>query len=155
MLPEHREKHFKNACLCQVEMSRLRAVCCLPVMTEAISGILQVSFSFSVFRSPSARLRRALWCAGWRVHECVHWCFSMASVAHHSELLSVLIAEEAGLLDAETSVGVHQRPELWYGEFCGTQSGVHIRLLHHLLCQLHTTRLREQLSGGKKGRRRE
>lgn len=33
-------KRFKNACLCQVEMSRLRAVCCLPVMTEAISELL-------------------------------------------------------------------------------------------------------------------
>lgn len=35
-----------------------------------------------------------------------------------------------------------------YGELCWAQNGVHICLLHHLLCQLDTTSLGEQLPEG-------
>lgn len=49
LLARCREKHFKNACISQVEMSRLRAVCCLPVLTDAIKGLVLASVLFSSF----------------------------------------------------------------------------------------------------------
>lgn len=100
--PACREKRFKNACLCQVEMSRLRAVCCLSLLAEAISGLLLVSVLFV-----SAGLLGAWWCAGWRVHKSVHWHVSLPSQVLQSELLSELIVEETGFMVAHMSVSIH------------------------------------------------
>lgn len=54
LLPGSGGKPFKNGCICQVEMSRLRAVCCLS-LKRAISGLLLVSV---LVPSLSARLLR-------------------------------------------------------------------------------------------------
>lgn len=134
------KKHFKNACTCQVEMSRLRAVCCLSVLTNAVRGLLS---SFHAFLSLSAELMRMGRRASWRANKFVPWCISMPGEVLRSELLSELIVAQAGVTGTEVSVVIRQSPDLGYGEFRRAEKGVHICLLHHLLCELKTIRLRE------------
>lgn len=84
-------------------MSRLRAVCCLPRLTEAIKGILSVS---GLLLSLSAGLFRTWWHAGWRGNKRVYWYVFLPSEVLQSELLSELITEETWLIGTEMSVGI-------------------------------------------------
>lgn len=89
-------------------------------------------------------------CRGRRVLKLACWRVSSCGGSFQPEVLSELIAEEAGLAGAEVSVGVHQGTDVGNGELCGPQSGVHVCTLHHLLGHLQATRLGEQHSGGVK-----
>lgn len=101
LLPGCRDGCFKNACVCQVETSKLRAVRCLPVLTQAICGLLSVSMLLF-----SAGLQRTVRRAAWHVHKLVRRRDVFPTEALQSELLSELEAEETGLTGAEMSVDI-------------------------------------------------
>lgn len=130
----------KNACVHLLEMSQLRAACCASLaLTDAISRLLTLI---------SARGR-----APRRVPQSVRRRAVPRAEALQPQLLSELVAEEPRLPPAQAGVSVRQSPDVGYGEFCGAQDGVHVRLLHHLLRQLSTARLGEQLPASRTTRR--
>lgn len=112
------------------KMSRLRAVCCRRALTEPISVLFFVSLPcyFQLAGTSGG--------------------FSPAQVLQ-PELLSELVADQGGVPAAQLSIHVHQGPDLRDGELGGTETGVHICFVHHLVRERAAPRLGEQHSGEK------
>lgn len=67
--------------------------------------LLKDLFWLPRFSPLSAGLLRT-WCASCHVDKCVHWCAPSPGEVLQPELLTEFIAEQAGLLGAEMSVGI-------------------------------------------------